>query len=276
MTKVLVTGGKGFIGSRLINMLVEKGFVVESLDDEYFSEANWPTLLESRLEKLNPDGIFHVGACSDTLGRDVQFMMTRNFESTKVISDWCLRSDRPLIYSSSAANYGINGLFPSNLYGWSKYVAEQYVIKNLGIALRYFNVYGPGEERKGNMSSFIYQAFIKSSNNEGVSLFPKEPKRDFVYVEDILEANVYAFLNYKKLKKDCYEVSTGIASTFEEVLNSFEIEFQYTEATSIPEGYQFYTCGNEKRWMDGWRPKYNLHQGLASYREYLVTHIKRS
>ena len=276
MTKVLVTGGKGFIGSRLVNMLIEKGFEVDSIDDEYFSEANWPVLLESKLEEFNPDGVFHVGACSDTLEQDIQFMMTRNFESTKVISDWCSKSNRPLIYSSSAANYGINGFFPSNLYGWSKYVAEQYVIKNFGVALRYFNVYGPGEERKGNMSSFIYQAFIKSTNNEQVLLFPKEPKRDFVYVEDIIDANVYAFLNYEEINKDYYEVSTGIASTFEEILNSFEIEFQYADAISIPEGYQFYTCGNEKKWMHGWRPKYDLRQGLANYHEYLTTNTKRS
>ena len=54
-----------------------------------------------------------------------------------------------MIYSSSAANYGTNGEFPSNLYGWSKYVGEGYVVANGGIGLRYFNVYGPGEENKG-------------------------------------------------------------------------------------------------------------------------------
>jgi len=69
--------------------------------------------------------------------------MTRNFETTKVISDWCSKGGKPLVYSSSAANYGINGLFPSNLYGWSKYVAEQYVIKNLGIAITIFQCLWP-------------------------------------------------------------------------------------------------------------------------------------
>lgn len=274
MKNVLVTGGKGFIGNRLIHALKKIEFEVDSLDDEYFSEPSWREVLESRLDNSNPLGVFHVGACSDTLEQDVQFMMTRNFESTKVISDWCLINNRPLIYSSSAANYGVNGEYPSNLYGWSKYVAEQYVIKNQGIALRYFNVYGPGEEAKGNMSSFIYQAFVKNSHNSKVFLFPKKPRRDFIYIQDVIAANIYGLKNFDKLRKDYYEVSTGVASTFEEMLISFEIEFEYADENSIPEGYQFYTCGDSTKWMDGWNPKFNLPQGLTNYREYLISNKK--
>jgi ADP-L-glycero-D-manno-heptose 6-epimerase len=276
MTTVFVTGTKGFIGRRLVKVLNEIGYKVDSIDDEYLSEPNWKEVLEARLKSTNPAGVFHVGACSDTLEQDVQYMMTRNFETTKVISDWCSKGGKPLIYSSSAANYGINGLFPSNLYGWSKYVAEQYVIKNLGIALRYFNVYGPGEEDKGNMSSFIYQAFIKSSSKSQVLLFPKEPRRDFIYIEDVISANIYAFQNYNDLEKEYYEVSTGVASTFEEMLHSFEIGFQYADEDSIPDGYQFYTCGDSKKWMGGWNPKFSLAQGLTNYREYLETNKKKA
>ena len=274
MTTVFVTGSRGFIGRRLVKALIQIGFTVDSIDDEYFSEPNWQEVLKLRLEKANPAGVFHVGACSDTLEQNVEHMMTRNFEATKVISDWCSGSNKPLIYSSSAANYGVNGLFPSNLYGWSKYVAEQYVIKNQGIALRYFNVYGPGEEDKGNMSSFIYQAFIKSLKKAQVFLFPKDPRRDFIYVEDVVSANIYAFTNFTNLRKDYFEVSTGVASTFEEMLRYFEIEFEYTDEESIPVGYQFYTCGDSKKWMDGWSPSYTLTQGLKSYREYLVHNHK--
>ena len=73
---------------------------------------------------------------------------------------------QPIIYSSSAANYGINNRYPSNLYGWSKYAAECYVVANGGIALRYFNVYGPGEEFKGNMASVAYQAYKTNKQNK--------------------------------------------------------------------------------------------------------------
>ena len=275
MKTVFVTGGKGFIGKRLIEALNKMGFEVDSVDNEYFSEPKWEEALESSLENSYPSCIFHVGACSDTLEEDVQFMMTRNFESTKVISDWCLRKNVPLVYSSSAANYGTNGLFPSNLYGWSKYVAEQYVVSNSGIALRYFNVYGPGEEDKGNMSSFIYQAFMKDLSGSEILLFPKKPRRDFIYIEDVVSANLHAFANYDKLKKEFYEVSTGVASTFEEMIQNFGIDFEYADERSIPEGYQFYTCGDRGKWMDGWSPKFNLSDGLRSYREYLDSNSKK-
>jgi ADP-L-glycero-D-manno-heptose 6-epimerase len=274
MKTVLVTGSKGFIGRRLITALDEIGFAVKSIDAEYFNEPNWQEVLKLRLENSNLAGVFHVGACSDTLEQNLEYMMTRNFEATKVISDWCSESNKPLIFSSSAANYGVNGLFPANLYGWSKYVAEQYVIKNHGIALRYFNVYGPGEENKGNMSSFIYQAFIKSLKKSKVFLFPKNPRRDFIYIEDVVSANIYAFINFTNLKKDYFEVSTGASSTFEEILRYFEIDFEYSDEKSIPVGYQFYTCGDSDKWMDGWSPRYTLAQGLKSYREYLVKNYK--
>ena len=67
----------------------------------------------------------------------------------------------PIIYSSSAANYGSDGKLPSNLYAWSKYTAECYVNSNGGISLRYFNVYGPKEQHKGKMSSVIYQTITQ-------------------------------------------------------------------------------------------------------------------
>jgi ADP-L-glycero-D-manno-heptose 6-epimerase len=276
LTTVLVTGSKGFIGRRLVSALKQISFTVETLDDEYFAEKEWHSALYSRLDLMNPVGIFHVGACSDTLEQDVQHMMTRNFESTKIISDWSLKNNSALIYSSSAANYGINGSYPSNLYGWSKYVGEQYVIKNQGIALRYFNVFGPGEEDKGKMSSFIHQAFVNNLNSSQVLLFPNEPKRDFIYIEDVVSANIYAFTNYSSLRKVFYEVSTGVASTFEEMLQKFGIQFAYADESSIPEGYQFYTCGDKDRWMEGWSPRYSLTQGLLSYQEYLATKSEKS
>jgi ADP-L-glycero-D-manno-heptose 6-epimerase len=111
----------------------------------------------------------------------------------------CKSKNIPMVYSSSAANYGTNNEHPSNLYGWSKYAAEDYVINNGGIGLRYFNVYGPGEQNKGKMASVAFQMNEKRKNNEEIKLFPKSPKRDFVYVKDVISANIYAFKNYEKL-----------------------------------------------------------------------------
>ena len=115
MTNALVTGSSGFIGSQLVSSLARFGIDVGEIGEEYFRASDWKAALVNELDRLNPKTVFHAGACSDTLEQDVQFMMTRNYESTKVIADWCVLMNRELIYSSSAANYGEDGKYPSNL-----------------------------------------------------------------------------------------------------------------------------------------------------------------
>ena len=269
MNKVLVTGSNGFIGRNLSKHLSKLGFTVKLLDSDYFNELDWQNSLLGLLNDFDPKAIFHVGACSNTLELNVQYMMEQNYQSTKLISDWCKDEKRNLIFSSSAANYGINGKYPSNLYGWSKYVAEDYVRKNGGIALRYFNVYGPGEENKGAMSSFLYQAYVNRNHGEKVLLFPRGPSRDFIYIKDVVGANLYAMENFLDLAGSYYDVATGCSRLFEDVLNLAGIEFAYSDESKIPTGYQFYTCGDTKKWMGGWKPDYSLEEGVADYLTYL-------
>jgi ADP-L-glycero-D-manno-heptose 6-epimerase len=273
MNPVLVTGSSGFIGRQLVRSVARLGLDVGEIDEGYFSAPDWKAALVSELDRLNPKTVFHVGACSDTLEQDVQFMMIRNYESTKVIADWCVLMNRELIYSSSAANYGEDGKYPSNLYGWSKYTAEDYVVKSGGVALRYFNVYGPGEELKGNMASFLHQSYLKHKRNEQVFIFPGNPLRDFIYIEDVVSANIHALKNYLLLRGKCFEVSTGVANSFEDMLNIFGIKYEYTTEELIPKGYQFFTCGDPNKWMKNWNPKFSLLMGAMDYKAYLETSI---
>ena len=136
MKKIFVTGTRGFIGKNLLFELDRRGYLTCGFDDSYLTYDNWEEKLLELLNSLNYDAVFHVGACSDTLENNTNYMMIRNYQSTKVIVDWCVENGKQFIYSSSAANYGTNGRYPSNLYGWSKYVAEDYVRLNGGIALR--------------------------------------------------------------------------------------------------------------------------------------------
>ena len=53
-------------------------------------------------------------------------------------------------------------------------------------------------------------------------------------------------------------------------MNIMEIPFTYHEESSIPNGYQFYTCSDKNKWMTGWEPQYNLEKGLNSYKDYLL------
>lgn len=266
--KILITGTHGFIGKNLKNKLLPNNLIFE-INEDFFDDVNCFENIEKFLDVNNPDIIFHVGACSDTLETRVNYIMKLNFEVTKRFVDWTRNNNKKLIYSSSAANYGENNLYPSNLYGWSKYVAEQYVISNNQIALRYFNVYGPYEDHKGKMASVAYNFFIKNKNNERCELFPRKPMRDFVYIQDVISANIFAMNNYDILNKQYYEVGCGVARTFEDVLNILSIPYDYTDESLIPKGYQYYTCSNKKYWMDGWTPKYQLEDGLKEYLDYL-------
>ena len=267
--KALVTGNLGFIGSQLQKDLELNNHTVIGIDKEYLDKKNWKQVLNDFLTSSKPDVIFHIGACSDTLEENVNYMMILNYESTKIIADFCSENQVRLIYSSSAANYGAEGLYPSNLYGWSKYCAEDYVLSMGGIALRYFNVYGPGESRKGKMSSLAYQMFLKKRNKQKVLLFPKGPKRDFVYVKDVVSSNLYAYDNYSKLKGSYYHVGSGAAESFEKMMNLMNIEFEYHEENKIPKGYQFFTCSDKDRWLKGWQPLYNLEKGIEDYKKFL-------
>lgn len=268
MKEIIVTGTNGFIGRNLTEEL-KKEYIVYHINEDIFENDNWVHVIKTKLERISPESIFHVGACSDTLETDVNYMMTRNFEFTKILSDYCFENNIPMVYSSSAANYGTNDLYPSNLYGWSKYVAEQYVIKNGGVALRYFNVYGPGEEHKGKMSSVAYQMYLKNKSNTEIKLFPKSPKRDFVYIKDVISANIFAHDNFINCVGNYYEVGSGESRTFEDVLNIMGIPFSYTSEDEIPNGYQFYTRSNKTKWMKGWEPLYNIENGMLEYKNYL-------
>ena len=266
--KIVITGTNGFIGKNLLNELKDQHDILE-INEDIFEIEDWYNEIYYKLNRFDPEVIFHVGACSDTLETDVNYMMIRNFEFTRRISEWCQLLNKKFIYSSSAANYGTNEEYPSNLYGWSKYTAEQYVVKCGGVALRYFNVYGPLEGHKGKMSSVAYQMLEKQKEGQEIKLFPKKPQRDFVYVKDVIKANLFAMENYEENRGQWYEVGSGDARTFEDVLEILKIPFTYHDEINIPERYQFHTKSNPINWMIGWEPKFNLENGLTDYLKHM-------
>lgn len=261
--KVVITGTNGFIGSNLREELKSKYQIVE-INEDILDLLDWTEKIQDFFKK-DISAVFHIGACSDTLEQDVNYMMTVNYEFTHLLSDLCSSNGIPLIYSSSAANYGTNGKYPSNLYGWSKYVAENYVISKGGIALRYFNVYGPGEHNKGRMASVAYQMDQKFKSGNRINLFPGKPTRDFVYVKDVVSANTHALEDYSLLRGNYYEVGSGESRPFEDVLDSLKIPFTYHPEEFIPGGYQFFTMSDSTKWMPGWSPEWNLERGLSDY-----------
>lgn len=268
MKNVLVTGANGFIGGNLVVKLRESYNVFE-LTEQIFESEDWLKTLAEELDRIKPEAVFHVGAVTDPSEMDINYVMIRNYEFTHKLMDYCTIFNVPLVYSSAASCYGVNGRHPSNLYGWSKYTSEQYVLASGGVALRYFNVYGPGEETKGKTASIPYQMWHNNHNQKPIKLFPGKPERDFVYIEDVISANIYALENYQKLQFNYFEVGSGESKTFEDVLDIFEIPYSYAEETEYPKGYQLFTQNASKNWMPEWEPEFKLEDGLKKYKEYL-------
>ena len=271
--RILFTGFNGFIGKNVTQKVINEKIEVESMlyiEKDYMDYEFWKTSLDRSV--LDCDIIIHMGAITDTMFKDCNEMLRYNFEFSKVLFDLAASYQKKVIYSSSAANSGSDSLqgTPSNIYGWSKYVTEQYGMAKVKdfIALRYFNVYGPGEEHKGKMASVAHQAHLIMQKGMGkFMLFPGNPKRDFVYIEDVVDATIYPIFN--DVTKGVYEVGSGEAHTFEDVLDLMEIPYDYRKEDDIPEGYQFRTKANKDSFMDGWKPQYNLEKGIKKYKDYL-------
>ena len=252
----LITGGAGFIGSRLVRALNERGcadiIVVDDMTDgdkfvnlrsatiaDYYDYRDFLQQIENKRFTRQITAIFHQGACTDTLERDGRYMMAVNFTFSKTLLNYALELGVPFIYASSAAVYGGSGQFdespvnerPLNVYGYSKLAFDQLVRSRLSgvssqvVGLRYFNVYGPHEAHKGKMASTIYQ-FYQQLNAEGViRLFGAshgygdgEQRRDFVYVDDLVKLNL--FLLDTGAPGGIYNAGTGVSRPFNAVAES--------------------------------------------------------
>ncbi|MGC8677834.1 MAG: ADP-glyceromanno-heptose 6-epimerase [Hydrogenobaculum sp.] len=303
MRRFLITGGAGFIGSRIALRLQElypKSYI---LIVDNFSSGHFKTLYGFKGDVLEGDikdkelwdylkkeytsfeAVFHNGAITDTTVLDQKFMMDVNTNSMKYIIDACIKWDAKLIYASSAGVYGNTkapmkedeGLIPENVYGFSKLMADNLVKNKMeeypsfkAVGFRYFNVYGMGEQYKGKTASMIYQLAMQMKSGKNPRLFKYgEQKRDFVYIEDVLQANMKALERYGAT--GIFNVGYGKARSFNDIVNilnklmgtNYEVEY-----FDCPyEFYQNYTeadISSIKQKL-GYEPKYDLESGIEHY-----------
>ncbi len=244
---IVVTGAAGFIGSRLVEGLNRNGrtdvVAVDSLEDadkfrnlvkceiaDYLDAAE----LFPALDDLDVEAVFHQGANSNTMATDGRQMMDNNYRYSVRLLEWCQDAEVPLIYASSAAVYGAGPQFkeergfekPLNVYGYSKFLFDQYVRRlDLGaqvVGLRYFNVYGPNEAHKGRMASVAFHAFNQFRAEGRVKLFVGSAgypdggqRRDFIHVDDVVAVNLWMLENPDV--SGIFNCGTGRAQTFNDV-----------------------------------------------------------
>lgn len=227
----IVTGGAGFIGCNVVAALNARGhediLVVDALDEpgkrdnldsvrykDYMEkDAFRQAFLANRIAP--PTTVFHLGACSSTTEMDEDYLNDNNLLYTQQLCEWCLANNVRFIYASSAATYGdgalgysddeslIQNFKPLNPYGQSKqdfdlWARERGYLHRI-VGLKYFNVYGPRENHKGEMRSVVHKAYGWIRDTGVLSLFKSyhpdyadgEQDRDFIYVRDAVDVTLY-------------------------------------------------------------------------------------
>lgn len=313
----LITGAAGFIGSNIAQALSEQGHQIV-VCDRFRTGEKWRNLegvLVSdyvmpndiidwiNFEKDNIDAIIHMGAISATTETDVDKIVVNNF---KLSSDlWSLASKHniPFIYASSAATYGdgargfdddetakaLSLLRPLNAYGWSKLIFDRRVVSQRDAGrplppqwagLKFFNVYGPNEQHKGDMRSVIHKVFPMVYRNQQISLFKSHRTeysdggqlRDFIYVKDCVKIILW-LLNNSSVS-GIFNVGTGQPRSFSDLVECVasilrkKANIQYVDIPeNIRNNYQYYTKANiDKIRGSGYSNNFHsLEQGIEDY-----------
>ncbi len=290
---LIVTGAAGFIGRNVVAELNRRGFEELILVDELGKDEKWKNLVGLHYEDLvSPeeflgmieDGAFaeataciHLGACSATTERDADYLLRNNYQYTRVLCNWALSNGVRFVYASSAATYGDGAagyddaddvtptLMPLNMYGYSKHMFDLWALKhglfeqgdggNI-VGLKYFNVYGPYEDHKGDMRSVVSKSYEQIRCTNEVKLFKSyrpeyrdgEQKRDFIYVKDAVDVTLHFALQEAEAPGGLFNCGTGEARTWIDLVTpvfeamGLESRIDFFEMPEVLRGkYQYFT-----------------------------------
>jgi ADP-L-glycero-D-manno-heptose 6-epimerase len=287
--RILVTGGAGFIGSALVAALNQRGISEIVITDLLGSDEKWRNLTPLKFaDYLEADdfrkrigqnqaalgdfsAVFHLGACSATTEKNASYLIDNNFNVTKELAAWSLAKNIRFIYASSAATYGdgaqgmddqdpnLGRLRPLNMYGYSKHLFDQHAQRkgwlDRIVGVKYFNVFGPNEDHKGDMRSLVNKAYEQIRTTGRVGLFKSyhpdfkdgEQMRDFLYVKDAVEMTLH-FAESATTVGGLFNLGSGDANTWlkltRAIFSALNLppQIDFIEMPEVLKGrYQYYT-----------------------------------
>lgn len=241
--RILITGYKGFIGQNMVKAFADHELSVCEWGDEY--------------SLYGIDRVIHLGAISDTRCNDWVALRKQNVSFTINLMERCQFYKVPLQIASSASVYGPNNttfretdpVNPANLYAESKALIEQYFHTMKPVSpiqiFRYFNVYGPHEDHKGDQASPFHK-FREQAKTGTIKIFEGSEnfRRDFIHVDEVIKVHRKLLIF---LGSGIWNVGTGKTMSFADVARLAAEEFS-AKIETIPmpilNGYQKYTCAD--------------------------------
>jgi len=309
---IVVTGAAGFIGRNAVGELNTRGCDDLLLVDSLGTDEKWRNLVGLRFEdivsperflemvdcgkSLGIEAIIHLGACSATTERDADFLLRNNYHYTRTLCEWALAKNVRFVYASSAATYGDGAhgysdddastpsLEPLNMYGYSKHMFDLWALKHdlfkRVAGLKYFNVFGPYEDHKGDMRSVISKSYRQIGAEGKVNLFKSyrpeyadgEQMRDFVYVKDAVDATLW--LTEHREVGGLFNCGTGVARTWKDLATAvframeLPVRIDYVEMPETLKGkYQYFTEATMSKLREAGytRPFMSLEEAVTDY-----------
>lgn len=296
MVKCLVTGGAGFIGSHLVDALLEKDYDITVLDN--FFTGRFENLSHQKNSKnltivradisdfsaikpyfKNIDTVFHLAALADivpSIAHPEEYYKS-NVNGTFCVAEAArLSGVKKLVYAASSSCYGISKTYPTKEtaqiqpqypYALTKYLAEQIILhwgkvyKLPVVSLRLFNVYGPRSRTSGTYGA-VFGVFLaqKLTNKPFTVVGDGNQKRDFVYVSDVVDAFIKAANS--EVKNEIFNVGSGSPQSVNKLVSLLG-----GKKIHIPKRPGEPDCTwadiDKIRSMIGWQPKLSFEEGVG-------------
>ena len=307
MEKALITGGAGFIGSNIAEILVEKGVEVVVLDSMYLGTPENLEEIRDEVEIIEGsvtdkqtveeavegcDTVFHQAARSsapmhkEDPAEGVRINVEGFVNTVEAAKE---AGAEKVVYASTSSMYGSvepphkedMGEEPTNLYTASKMSRELYAkvysrkgdIQTTG--LRYFSVFGPHERSKGKFANVISQFLWKLLDGEQPVIYGDGTQtRDFTFVKDIARANVLAAERREELDGEYFNIGTGIEHSFNDVVEELEnilgTDIGAERIDNPIDNYVARTKADYSKAKEvlGWEPEYSFEEALRQTVEY--------